>query len=457
MSFRIGSLAQELSRQLTSQNPPEGDASADGSTSDVPSETAPMAEAPAETTPAQPVEESAKAKKKMNFKSVDAYTLKLDGGFGWRNFQNGQKLDHGGGMFRLAAGLRVPVGKRLTISPRLAYEFQGLKKDLGAGMVSRAKAHMVGLELDVGIAVHPKWFSLHPFLGIGAAIYRAPGNTAGTVGAEFNKNPLLFPLRDSGARIDLGLQLCTWGDAVCLGAKFTGDMGINPTLDVVDGPEGGNPPMGLSPMGAGVSVGVDVLRIVSNVRNKKKPEARSPGVDASASEPTAEVPAEEVPPPPAETEPQPTPPDLPKVTVAEFEAKLEEVKNLRNHVEGNLKLAQAELEKIQGSKHKKPDKKISAESAIAFFRSSREKTQSAEVILAGLSDAYGKMNNPEEDARALAILTEVEGIYKEMAAKTVEGHGVAEKAAKAYDKRRGSLEAVEFSDPKPEYPILKPE
>ncbi|KAB2842553.1 hypothetical protein F9K50_01805 [bacterium] len=155
------------------------------------------------STPAEAAETPASTKKKMDFKSVDAYSLKLEGGFGWRSFQNGQKLDHDGGMFRLAAGLRVPVGKRLTLAPRLVYEFQGLKKPLGADMFSQAKVHMIGLELDVGIAVHPKWFSIHPTLGIGAAIYRAPGNREGTIGAEFNKNPLLFPLKESGATMTL--------------------------------------------------------------------------------------------------------------------------------------------------------------------------------------------------------------------------------------------------------------
>ncbi len=195
MSFKIGAHAQELVRRLSSQNPPK--------------DTAPSGEVNSEDAAApQP-------KKKMNFKSVDAYSLRLEGGFGWRNFQNDQKLDHDGGMFRLAAGLRIPVGKRFALSPRLAYEYQGLKKPLGFGVESRATAHMVGLEIDLGIALHPKWFSLHPVLGFGAAIYRAPGDTEGLVGAEFNKNSQLFPLRSAGARIELGLQLCTWGDAIC--------------------------------------------------------------------------------------------------------------------------------------------------------------------------------------------------------------------------------------------------
>lgn len=447
MSFKIGAQSQELVRKLRSQNPPEdavpsGEVISDEATAldvhDISSDAAPV------------------PRKKMNFKSVDAYSLRLDGGFGWRNFQNGQKLDHDGGMFRLAAGLRIPVGRRLALSPRLAYEYQALKKPLGFEVVSRATAHMVGLEIDLGIALHPKWFSLHPVLGFGAAIYRAPGSVDGLVGAEFNKNALLFPIRSAGARIDLGLQLCTWGDAICLGAKFAGDMGINPTLDVVDAPEGGNPPMGLSPMGAGVSVGVDVLRIVSNVRIKKKPQAK--GTDpVSAEVATPAQPATMETEPftvPAESDPKPGTPELPAVTIATFEEKLEEVKKGSDHVQGNWKLAQRGLEKIKDPKVKQSDKKINADSAVSFYRRSFEKTQSVDVTLAGLYDAYGKMSGSQEKESALEIIREIEALYEGMATKTVELHDIADRAVKAYNKRRGSEAEIVFADPKPEYPAL---
>lgn len=454
MSFRIGSLAQELHRKLTSQNPPEGDASSDGAASEVPSEAAPQAEAPApaETTPAQPAEESAKPKKKMDFKSVDAYSLKLEGGFGWRNFQNGQKLDHDGGMFRLAAGLRVPVGKRLTLAPRLAYEFQGLKKPLGADMFSQAKAHMIGLELDVGIAVHPKWFSIHPTLGIGAAIYRAPGNREGTIGAEFNKNPLLFPLKESGARVEAGLQLCTWGGAVCLGAKFAGDIGINPTLEVVDGPEGGNPPMGLSPKGATVSAGVDVLRIVSNVKNRKKAENKKAEPVPAETASVSETPAEEgAVPTPAEGEPEAVPPTLPAFTLADFEENLKAIQD--NHKWTGFKLddAKKSLKAIKDSSVKRSDKKIHADSAIAFYRNSLDRTRNAEMDLAGMSNAYQDIADPEEKAKAGEILAQATALCDEMTARVLETHEVATKAVKEYNKRRGSEPEVEFDDPKPEF------
>jgi len=462
MSFKIGAHAQELVRKLSSQNPPEDTApsgeviSGAAAGPDVPDASADAAAEPAP----QATDAAPQPRKKMNFKSVDAYSLRLDGGFGWRNFQNGQKLDHDGGMFRLAAGLRIPVGRRLALSPRLAYEYQGLKKPLGFGVESRATAHMVGLEIDLGIALHPKWFSLHPVLGFGAAIYRAPGSTDGLVGAEFNKNAQLFPIRSAGARIELGLQLCTWGDAICLGAKFAGDMGINPTLDVIDAPEGGNPPMGLSPMGAGVSVGVDVLRIVSNVRNRKRPQGKEaepvPAESAPVDQPTPEE-ADPSPPAPEESEPKPSPPALPTVTVAEFEAKLEDTKMESNHVQGNLKLAQRGLGKIKDPKTTKPDKKINADSAVSFYRRSAEKTHSVEVTLAGLYDAYGKMSDPQEGAKAFGILQEIEALYKEMAAQTVELHGIADQSVKAYNKRRGSEAEVAFADPKPEYPALRQE
>ncbi len=231
-------------------------------------------------------------------------------------------------------------------------------------------------------------------------------------------------------------------------------------MDVIDAPEGGNPPMGLSPMGAGVSASVDVLRIVSNLKNRKRPQGKTaepvPAESAPVAQPTPEE-ADPSPPAPEESEPKPGPPALPTVTVAEFEAKLEDAEMESKHVQGNLKLAQRGLEKIKDPKTKKPDKKINAESAVSFYRRSAEKTHSVEVILAGLYDAYGKMIDPQEGAKAFGIIQEIETLYKDMAAQTVELHGIADQSVKAYNKRRGSEAEVAFADPKPEYPALQQE
>lgn len=456
----FGSLSNSIGEILKGQGPSENEPALEGFGEAVSPESQSSGEGAVEQEPAKAPSENSNGtdKKRAAFKSVDGYSLKLEGGFGWRNFQNGQKLDHDGGMFRVAAGLRIPIRKRLTLSPRLAYEFQGLRKDLGFDVVSRAKAHMIGIELDVGIAAHPKWFSIHPILGIGAAIYRAPGNQSGTVGVEFNKNPLLFPIRESGARVELGLQICTWGDAICFGARFAGDMGINPAIDVVDGD---NPAMGLNPMGASVSAGVDVLRVVSNLRNRKNSKADP--VESRPSNSTEALGADEFPPTEssessvAETEGKDGPPVLPAHTAADFEASLEEARKHHAHVAGNLKNSQNSVEKIKNPKTKKSDKKIIANSAAAFFRSSFERTQSVEVILAGISDAYGKMNDPVESEKVFAILTEIEGLYREMASDTLAIHGIAEESVEAYNKRRGSEAEVTFVEPRPEYPKLNQE
>src|SRR5262249_27421082 len=80
-------------------------------------------------------------------------------------------------------------------------------------------------------------------------------------------NALLFPLDNTGFRFSLGAQLCTLGEALCAGAAFVNDFGINPKLDVVDG---SYPPMGLSPKGFKVGFDLNPIRLVELFTGKKE-------------------------------------------------------------------------------------------------------------------------------------------------------------------------------------------
>ena len=196
------------------------------------------------------------------------YSAKASTGAGFYDLGNEQGKDHSGPFIRLAAGMRFEPARRHSLTPRLFFEYQGLSKDLGERIHSQARSFALGAELDYGFAIHPKWFSIHAILGLGAAIYRSPQSTNGLKGAEFDRNPQLGHLSSTGLRLDLGAQVCTWKDILCAGLGFALDSGLNPKLDVVDGRF---PAQGLSPQGIKIGVGVDLLRMIVALR--KKPDA----------------------------------------------------------------------------------------------------------------------------------------------------------------------------------------
>lgn len=189
----------------------------------------------------------------------------VEGGGGWRDLQNEQGNDHSGAYMRLAGGLRFRPLARHSISARLFFEYQDLKKDLGVGIKSQATAYAVGGEVDYGYAIHPKWFSAHALLGLGAAIYSSKET-------EFLKNALLLPFNATGARIDLGIKACTWRDAFCLNFGIGIDVGLSTKLEFVDA-SSSNPPLSLNSTGPKIGVSVDVIRFVENLRKRRVDES----------------------------------------------------------------------------------------------------------------------------------------------------------------------------------------
>src|SRR5262249_1953649 len=157
-----------------------------------------------------------------------------------------------------AGGLRFRPRPRHSLNARLFFEYQGLQKDLGQGVQSNASSKAVGAELDYGLAFHPKWFSAHALLGLGAAIFSAKE-------AEFSKNAQLLPLNATGPRVDLAAKLCTWRDALCITLGIALDYGLSERLKFVD-PSASNPPFGVNAAGPKVGVSVDVMRVVENLR-----------------------------------------------------------------------------------------------------------------------------------------------------------------------------------------------
>ncbi|HKY62690.1 MAG TPA: hypothetical protein VJR29_04650, partial [bacterium] len=124
-----------------------------------------------------------------------SWSVKLDLGYGGRDLGNEQGVDHGGLNFKIGAGPRFRFfDDKLTLALRGFYDYQGLNKDLGQGIESKATIHSFGLQTDLGYSFVPSWFSAHALLDLGAAHYTAEESRDGMKGAEFNKNALLFPL-----------------------------------------------------------------------------------------------------------------------------------------------------------------------------------------------------------------------------------------------------------------------
>jgi len=211
--------------------------------------------------PYQPIPEENFA---ASLKSVKRWTLTLDGGWGARDLQNDQGYDHSGAYLRIAGGLRFRPRPRHSLSTRLFFDYQGLHKDLGQGVQSNASSKAVGAELDYGFAIHPKWFSAHALLGLGASLFSAKE-------VEFSKNAQLLPFNSTGTRVDLGAKLCTWRDALCLTLGIALDYGLSERLKFVD-PSTSNPPFGLNATGAKAGASVDVMRVVENLRKNREEE-----------------------------------------------------------------------------------------------------------------------------------------------------------------------------------------
>jgi len=385
----------------------------------------------------------------INFGDTSAYTLKVDVGYGGQNFGNGQGVDHYGPSFGIGAGLIFRLADdRVRIPLRLKYGYQGLNKDLGQGVESTATMHQFGLESGVGYAIEPTWFSVYGLVGLGAHMYSAPESRDGMKGAEFNKNPLLFPLSGAGFGFNLGAQICTWGDAICAGANYVHTFGLNPTLDVVDGPSSA---MGFNPNGFNVTAGIDIMRVVDNIRGggvakrNKKPE------DKPEDKP-ADKPADAPKPGPAEpgTKPgeKPGAPVAALTGVALFEAKRDENKKYAETAKKALEAAKSDRDIVKLGSTDAPKARAMATDAVQSFRIALEAMNNANAVVADLEKQLPGLTG-DDKTKAEAALKDAKKSADETNKSAREAHDAATEAVKAYSKKRGTEPEIDFSDTKP--------
>ena len=242
----IQNFRNRLTEGLLSQNPPEA-AKAEGP--ELNEETAPTSNG---------AEHSSRLKK---------FSLKLEGGVGWKNFNNGEGMDHFGWTARLSAGFFAPVGARTKIGARAFVELQQFNKTIVPGFRSSAFITAGGVETEIAIAAHPRWFSVHPTMGFGVVHYRAKSDDFGFVGAQYGGHILLNPMNDAGFRAEIGLGLCTLGGTLCLTPRFQGDLGINPKVmrPPIAGPE-----VGLNVFGVNIGASIDLLQLITEVRTNRR-------------------------------------------------------------------------------------------------------------------------------------------------------------------------------------------
>ncbi len=399
------------------------------------------AEVKVETPPPAPVEENPDA---FSFTNLGSYSLRLEGGYGWRNFGNDQGMDHGGGYVRPEAGLRFRFGRH-SISPRIFFEHQSLGKDLGEGITSDAKVNTIGVLGDYGIAAIPTWLSFHGKLGLGAAFYSSPDTTDGiNGGAEFNKNPQKAHLTGTAFRIDLGLDVCTWGDAICLGAGYAIDQGLNPKIEVVDG---NFPPMGLNPAGFKVGVGVDLMAMAHNIWGKK--ETKKPKPAEEGPKPAPDGDKKPVNGKPADVKPGDAKPAAPKLAgIALFEQRVKETKTNSEKAKAAAETAKKDLKELKTEKDAEKSKALTTD-AVYSFRQALANRDEADAYVAELKNEVEKLEG-EDKKKAQGLLKEAQANADAANTQAREAHDAASAAVKQYNKGKGAAEQVDFPDSKPE-------
>ncbi len=375
-----------------------------------------------------------------------SWSVKVDLGYGGRNMGNEQGIDHGGFNFKLGAGPRFRFfDDKLSLALRGFYDYQGLNKDLGQGVESSATIHSFGLQTDLGYAFVPSWFSAHALLDLGAAHYTAEESRDGMKGAEFNKNALLFPLSNTSFMFGLGAQLCTWGDAVCVGAGYRMEPGVNPKLDVVDG---NYPAMGLSPNGFTAGGGIDILRIVDNIRGGGVSKPRS----ASRPKDEDKQPADAAKPGAAPVTPgTPGAPVQPAAKPALTGLAL--VESLRDenkgHVEVATKNAKAATLDLGEVKKKPADGGAYANDAVHSYRMAQEKMNAANENVAKIKAEVEKLSG-DDKKKAEAVLKEATTAADEANKQARAAWDQASEAVKQYNKARGTNAEIDFPDSKPD-------
>jgi hypothetical protein len=213
------------------------------------------------------------SRKVIDFKSGSAYSIAGGAGYGCRDFNNGQGMDHCGGLFRLSFGLNFRPSEHFKLTPRGFFEHQQLDKSLGEGISSEAKVDTFGVEVLAGFPLIRDWFSVGASFGFGAAMYSSPDTTDGLMGgSEFNENAQKYPIDETGIRLQPGLFLGTFNDALTLNATYALDSGVNPLMASVDG---NGTRMGLNPYGFSLFAMADVGAIVGFFEKKKSPAAEA--------------------------------------------------------------------------------------------------------------------------------------------------------------------------------------
>jgi len=419
---------------------------------------APVPDKPADK-PADPVKADAKVEVKADgdakpsfFADPSSYSVKLDFGYGGQDFSNGQGVDHNGFRFKAAAGLVFRLADdKVRIPLRLFYGYQGLNKDLGQGVESTATQHSFGVESGVGYAFHPNWFSAYGMLGLGAGYFSAPESRDGMKGAEFQKNPLLFPLSSAGFLFNLGAELCTWSDAVCVNGGYTKTFGVNPTLDVVDGPSGSQ---GLNPGGFYFGAGVDVMRIVDNIRGGGVAKPRGKVTEEPAKK------ADEAPKPVDAGKPgeapkpgdagKPGAPAEPALTgAALFEKRRDENKTYAERAKKAADGAKSDLDIVKLASTDADKAKAMATDSVSQFRTALEAMNNANTVVADLEQKLPGLTG-DDKTKAEAALKDARASADAANKSARDAWDSASAASKAYDKKKAKdAPSIDFPDTKP--------
>jgi len=194
-----------------------------------PSKTQPVTKTKAATAPKPPAEPNG-----FNPKSIKGWAFELGTGYGWRNAQNGNGLDHKGINFYGSAGLQGRFGRH-TLTPKFYVSSLGLSNDLGFGFVSEARATGVGVGANYNYHLG-KGIGIGANLDLGIVHYSAKqGSGDGSKGFGFGGNGLLLPVSNNGIQLRTGLRLSFFDEGLNVYLNLAVDSGVNPEVPVVDG------------------------------------------------------------------------------------------------------------------------------------------------------------------------------------------------------------------------------
>jgi len=376
----------------------------------------------------------------IDFKSLDAYSVVLGGGYGWRDFGNDQGFDHGGGYFKAAAGINLRFfDDKFKLTPRIFFEHQGLHKDLGESITSDASVNAIGVEADAGYMIHP-YFSIHALFGIGAAIYGSKDTTDGlNGGAEFNKNAQKATLSGTALRIQPGLALCTLGASVCFNGSYAIDSGLNPKIEVIDG--GAYPAMGLNPGGFTVGASVDALGLISFFTSKRKPAAAKTEDKKDAPVPEDKKPVVG----PAKPD-APTKPEVKGLALIEAESK--SVKAAADQAKTNADVAKTDASDLKKEKDAAAQKGLATDAIFNFRQALAKQDEIDKSIVKMEAEAAGLQGDEKKKADGLIADAKKQRDAANTSARAAWDSASA--AAKSYNTGKVGSDQLDFPDTKPE-------